>query len=407
MEVIARTPRWALFTERRWQVVLLLSAGMIVAQFHRSDLSVAISPMAGEFGWDAARKGVALSSFYWTYAALLVPIGLVLDRYGIRAAYAAGLVLWSAASCATSLAPGFTMLIAMRMLVGAGEAVVTPASMRYIRAHFGEEQRGLAVGLFLMGTKLGPAMSFPLSAWIVTTYGWRAMFALFGLVGLVWLLPWFSWVEGDREAAAKARAEPRRSLASLAADPSLWGIVLGTFCYMYFVGFSSTWMPTYMQEQHGMTLTEAGWYSGVAFFGMAVVAALAGWWADRLIARGRDAVTVRKAFTMTGLALAAMPAAAILTGSLPVMLAASMLGLCALGLTTANLWGLTHTLMPAGNIATVVGVQSTGGHLATIVAPWLTGALLQRSGAFDAPIYAVGFWLVVGVVSYGLLVKRR
>jgi ACS family D-galactonate transporter-like MFS transporter len=394
-------------SRRRWQVVALLSVGMIVAQIHRADLSVAISPMADEFGWDAATRGVALSAFYWTYAALLIPVGLLLDRYGIRAAYAVGLVVWSLASCATGLTTGLGMLVALRLAVGAGEAVVTPASMRYIRSHFGEEQRGLAVGIFISGTKIGPAISFPLAAYAISAWGWRGMFAAFGLVGLVWLLPWFAWVERDRDAVVAAADEPRRPLGDLAADRSLWGIVLGAFCYMYFVGFASTWMPAYMQQKHGMTLTQASWYSGIAFFGMAVVSIASGWWADRLIAAGRDALTVRRTFVIAGLSLASMPALAIFTGSLPIMLTTSIVGLSALGLTTSNYWALTHTLMPAGNIATVVGVQNTGGHIATIIAPYITGVLLQWSGAFDAPILAVGFWLCVGVFAYGVLVRRR
>ena len=397
---------WAALATRRWRVVLLLSAGMLIAQLHRADLGVAISAVAAEFDLDASDQGMALSAFYWTYAALLVPIGVLLDRRGIRAAYAAGLVIWSLASCATSLVAGLPMLVALRMLVGAGEAVVTPASMRYIRERFREDERGLAVGVFIMSTKLGPALSFPISAYVVSTFGWRAMFAVFGVVGLVWLWPWFRLVEPDRVTAARAQAEPRLPLRSIAADRTIWGIVGGTFCYMYFVGFASTWMPAYMQQQHGMTLTQAGWVSGAAFFGMAIVAALSGWWADRLIGGGRDAVTVRKTFTMAGLTLAAVPALAIPTGSLELMLATSIIGLCALGLTMSNYWALTQTLMPAGNIATVVGVQSTGGHLAAVVAPWLTGVLVERSGSFDAPVYVVGFWLVLGVLSFGVLVRR-
>lgn len=407
MRGLPTASRWSIFGERRFQVVLLLSAGMVVAQWHRVDLSVAISSMAAEFGWNATEQGVALSSFYWTYSALLIPVGLFLDRYGIRAACAAGLVVWSLASCAASLTTGLGSLVAARMLVGAGEAVVTPASMRYIRTHFGEERRGLAVGLYVMSTKLGPALGFPLSAYLVATIGWRSMFAVLGFIGLIGLLPWFRWVERDREAAAGARAaEPRRSLRSLAADRALWGIVVGTFCYMYSVGFASTWLPAYLQKQHGMSLTQAGWYGGFSFFGMAVVAVVSGWWADRLIAGGRDAVKVRKAFTMTGLALAATPALAVPTGSLPLMLVASMLALAALGLVTANYWALTHTLMPSGNIATIVGVQSTGGHLATVIAPWLTGILIDRTHSFDAPVYASCGLLLLGVLAYGALVRR-
>lgn len=56
------------------------------------------------------------------------------------------------------------------------EPVVTPAGMRYIRTEFEEERRGLAVSLYIVGTKIGPALSFPLATMLVSEFGWRAMF---------------------------------------------------------------------------------------------------------------------------------------------------------------------------------------------------------------------------------------
>ena len=65
----------------------------------------------------------------------------------------------------------------------------------------------------------------------------------------------------------------------------IWGTVLGTFCYMYFVYYCLTWMPSYFKQQYGMSIKEQGWYSAVAFGGMAIVIVLAGRAADALIQR--------------------------------------------------------------------------------------------------------------------------
>ena len=66
-----------------------------------------------------------------------------------------------------------------------GESVVTPASMRYIRLHFDERQRGFAVGLYMTGTKLGPALGFPVCAYLVASHGWRSMFIMIGVVSML------------------------------------------------------------------------------------------------------------------------------------------------------------------------------------------------------------------------------
>ena len=84
----------------------------------------------------------------------------------------------------------------------------------------------------------------------------------------------------------------------------MWGTCVATFCYMYFVYFCMTWMPTYFKDRFGLSLTASGWFTFMSFGGMATVAILAGWAADRLIARGRNPVTIRKAFTIVGFVLA-------------------------------------------------------------------------------------------------------
>ena len=99
----------------------------------------------------------------------------------------------------------------------------------------------------------------------------------------------------------------------------MWGIIVGTYCYMYFVYYCMSWMPTYFKERHGMSMEKMSWYAFVSFGGMALVAALSGWAADRLIASGRDPVNVRKGFTIAGFVLAATQTFSVFTDSIPVM----------------------------------------------------------------------------------------
>ena len=103
---------------------------------------------------------------------------------------------------------GLTWLVALRLILGMGEAVVTPSSMRYISLHFAEKQRGLAVGLYMTGTKLGPAVGFPLSAYLVTNFGWQSMFVMVGTASLLWLIPWMLWVKRTDIAAQPKAKQP-------------------------------------------------------------------------------------------------------------------------------------------------------------------------------------------------------
>jgi MFS transporter, ACS family, D-galactonate transporter len=408
---LARDPLARPIRSMRWPVVGLLSLGMVISYFDRVNLTVALPAIAPGLGLDREQQGMALSAIFWAYTAFQIPAGILIDRYGVRTPYLIGFLLWSLASAATALTTGLASLIAMRILVGTGEAVVAPASMRYISAHFAEKQRGLAVGLYMTGTKIGPALGLPLAAALVAAYGWRTMFVLLGLASLIWLVPWLAWVKRDDPAArprghASSALAERMTFRQIVTSPIMAGVIIGTYCYMYFVYYSMTWMPLYLRERHGMSIQQMGWYSGVSFAGMAVVAALAGWAADRLIVRGWDAVNVRKGFTIAGFVAASTQAMCAYVSSPEWMLFFVIFSLCGLGLATANYWALTQTLVPGGSVALVVAIQNTAANLAGIVAPWLTGWMIEKTGSFDAPIKAVGLWLALGIAAYVFLVRR-
>ena len=393
----------------RWAVVCLLSIGMVIAYCDRVNLSAVLSEIGRDMGLDKERQGMAMSAFFWTYTIFQIPAGMLVDRFGVRVLYLGGFLLWSLASAATTLIGGsFALLIALRLLVGTGESVVTSSSLRYIRDHFEEKRRGLAVGIYMTGTKIGPALGIPLAAHLAKDYGWQTMFLILGAGSLLWLVPFLTMVKKTDKSAQPATtgggAASSITLGQALRTPLMWGIILGTYCYMYFVYYCMTWMPTYFRERHGMSIEKMSWFSFVSFGGMAAVTALAGWAADQWIARGADPVRVRKIFTIAGFVAASLQTLSVFTDSQPLMIFFTVASLCGLGLATANYWALTQTLMPG---ALPVAIQNTAANLAGIVAPWLTGWLIKQTGSFDAPIKAVGVWLALGIAAYVFLVRRE
>lgn len=381
---------------------------MVIGYIDRVNLTSAMPEIAKFMNLDDAQQGMAFSAFFWTYTLGQIPAGMLVDRYGVRMLYFWGILLWSLASAATVVTSGLWALVATRLLVGLGESVVTSSSLRYIRTHFEEKQRGFAVGVYMTGTKIGPAIGLPLAGFLVVTYGWQAMFLMLGLGSLLWLGPWMHWVRGDDPASlpttsAASRATDAVTLKQALRSRNMWGIIIGTYCYMYFVYYCMTWMPQYFQKTHGMSIAKSNWFGGVSFGGMAIVAALAGWAADKWIARGGEPIFVRKVFTIAGFAMAAMQTLSVLTDSQTMMITLTVASLCGLGLATANYWALTTTLMPG---AVPVAVQNTAANLAGIVAPWLTGWMIKQTGSFNAPIQAVGFWLILGIAAYAFMVRK-
>jgi ACS family D-galactonate transporter-like MFS transporter len=297
------------------------------------------------------------------------------------------------------------------LLLGVGESVTTPAGMRWIRFHCPESQRGLAVGLYMAAAKVGPGVGAPIAAWLIALHGWRMMFVVLGLGGLIWLAPWLKLVkDDDREIEAAQRRSasgPQIPFSRVMASPVIWGTVIGTFCYQYFVYFCMTWMPAYFVERRNLSLNSMGLYTLFSFAGMAAVATLAGWAADRLIDRGGDPVHVRKAFTIAGFLVASTELIGAVSDSSSVALFFAVFSLSGLGLTTANYWALTQTLIPGAAVGRIVGVQNCAANLPGIAAPLLTGWLLQATGSYEAPMQAIWVFLLAGVASYLFLVRRK
>lgn len=399
-----------------WTVVVLLALASVIAYIDRVNLSVAIVDphFKAFFQLDNTDRGLANSAFFWTYAALQIPAGWIVDRYGAKKPIAWSFGVWSLLTAATSLATGFHALFLIRLALGVAEAVIHPASMRWIRFHFPENKRGLAIGLFMSGSKFGPAIGSTLAAWLIEAHDWRVMFIAVGLGSLLWLVPWFLIVRPDRmsEAGSAAGGAPDRQdqdvpMAVLIANPILWGTILATFCYMYFVYFCLTWMPSYFSDARGLSLKSSGYFTTFSFAGMAVVAILSGWAADRIIAGGRDAVAVRKAFTIAGFLIASTVLLGASAHDLDTALFFSIFSLSGLGLATPNYWALTQTLIPGGSIGRIVGIQNFAASSAGIVAPILTGWLVEETGSYTAPMQTVVLFLALGIACYLFAIRRK
>jgi ACS family D-galactonate transporter-like MFS transporter len=397
----------------RWAVIGVLSLGMIIAYVSRSALAVplALPEFIRSFHLSITDRGVLNSAFFWTYAVLQIPAGWVVDRYGVKLPYFLGFAIWCLASASTALTRSIPQLIVVQVVLGAGQAVVAPASYRWIRYHFVEKERGLAVGLYMTGTKIGPAVGAPLAAWLIGMYDWRVMFVLIGLGGLIWLVPWLLLVKNDDRQIERAAVKKDGTLpipfGRIMASPVIWGTIVASFSYMYFVYFCMTWMPAYFMERRHLSLGKMGLYTFFSFGGMALIATLAGLAADRLIGRGHNPVTVRKWFTIAGFSIACTELIGARASSLETALVFAVVSLSGLGLATANYWALTQTLIPGAAIGRISGIQNCACSVAGIAAPILTGWLLQKTGNYEAPMMAVLVALLAGVLSYLFLIREK
>jgi ACS family D-galactonate transporter-like MFS transporter len=395
-----------------WGVMVLLAAGVMVAYADRSSIAAALAnkPFVAHFGMTDVGRGQVGAAFFWAYAAAQMPIGWVVDRYGAKVPYAVCFLLWCLATAATGAMTSLAGLVIMRAIVGAAEAAVMPASYRWIRHNVPERHTGSAIGVFAMGNKIGTAIGAPLGAWLIMALDWRLMFVITGLLGLIWLVPWTALVDNDFPApdqrAARRREASSIPLRAIMVSPVVWGGIIVNFCYSYFVFFCMTWMPSYLVEQHGLSLERSGVYTFFSFGGIAIIAVAAGWWADRIIARGGDPVRTRKAFIVAGFIGATTVLLGAFTANLALALFWNVVSLSFLGLASANNLALTKvTLIPRPAIGLVTGVQHVAAGLSGGLAASLTGWLLHVSGNYELPMMVIVVFLIIGASASVILLR--
>jgi len=394
----------------KWSIVVLLSAGMVIAYIDRGNLSVVLATAGVQkaFHLNDSIRGLLNSAFFWSYALLQIPAGWVVDRYGVKRPYAISFLFWTLISAATGLVSGISQLITLRVLLGAGESIGAPASLRWIRWNCPEEERGLAIGIYMAGTKLGSAIGVPIAAFLITAFSWRAMFVICGLAGMIWLLAWLLLANDDGSQEATGPVEPtgtNPSFADLLGSRVIWGILLGTFSYGYFFYFCVTWLPAYLVEYRHLALNSMGFYALFSFGGMALVAILAGWLSDWMIRQGMDPARTRKGFTILGFLLASTEVFGAMSSSESVALFFAVFSLAGLGLATSNYWALTQTLVPGRAMGRIAGIQNCASNLGGVAAPIVTGWLKQSSGGYETAMQAIWIILFIGIAAYVILVR--
>ena len=409
----ASTVRYSKEKTRGWAIVVLLCAAFIIAYLDRQNLSIALSAREFKnfFGLSDKDRGFLNSAFFWSYAALQIPAGWLVDRFGVKRPFAIALALWSVVAGLTAWCGSAAQLFTMRLLLGAGEAVNTPAGMRWIRLNFDQQRHGLVMGLYQASAKIGPAIGAPLAVWLLLAYGWRWMFILMGFGAMLWLVPWILIVrDNDRELerAVLKRAEVTPiCFGALLSNRVMWGVIIGSFCYNYFNYFCLTWLPAYFAECRELSLNSTGWFTGFSFWGFAIVATATGFWADRIVQRGGDPVTIRKRFIIAGFVIASTEMIGATSSSNAVALLFAVISLSGLGFATGNYWALTPAILPGAPAGRLAAVQNMAANLAGIVAPILTGVLKQVTGGYEAAMWANFSFLLLGVGSYVFLVRRK
>ena len=419
---------------RRWRIAWLLGLGVLVNYFDRVNLSVSQAALYTSFGISSVTFGYLSGAYNWTYAMCQLPIGVILDKYGIRRVGRASTFLWSIASFAAAISPTVGGLFAARLLLGVGEAPTFPANAKAIGRWFPPQERSFATSLFDSAAKFSSAIGVPLIGLLLLRIGWRWSFAVTGLISFLYFLlfsriyrdpqddpelteaerrhieqvePSSTPLASNANAAISKMDAPPAPLWSLLRQRKVLGMVLGFGSYNYVFYLLLNWLPGYLSMQLHLDLLHSFLYTGFPWL-VATVADLAigGLLADALIQRGWDANRVRKTILVGGTACGlGILGAANVHSPLPALLWIS-LSIGGLSAASAIGWSIPSLITPRNSVGSVGGIINFSNQISGISAPIVTGYLVQSLHSFAWAFGVSAIYLVIGITAYLVLLGR-
>lgn len=403
----------------RWFLVLWLFVLSAVAYLDRVNISIAAAKLSEEFAISNIRLGFVFSAFLFGYALLQTPAGWLADRFGPRRVLTAGVLWWGVFTALTAaishaIANVVMALIVIRFLLGAGEAIIYPASNQFVARWIPSHERGVANGIIFAGVGIGAGVTPPLISYIMLHYGWRSSFLLSALIGLAAGAVWFLASRDTPEAHTSVSPgelnliqqgipkliapESSRLLSwsTILLSPNVWILSLAYFCFGYVAWIFFSWFYLYLAKVRGMDLKVSAVYATLPFLAMAIGSPFGGAISDALTRRfgsrlGRCSIAVF-GFALTAIFIA-FGSAAQDTRVASFVLAG---GAGSLYLSQSSFWAVSADLggKSSGSLSGFMNMANQIGGMITVS---LTPFLADRFG------WHTGFYVAAAIAMLGAL----
>ncbi|WCM18276.1 MFS transporter [Paraburkholderia bryophila] len=386
--------RWKIF----WLLLLLSSINYI----DRASLSIALPMISAEFSLTPAMEGVLLSSFFWTYAFMQIPSGILVDRFKSRNIIGIATIVWGGCQAIAAGCFSWIPLLLTRLGLGIAEAPIMPAGAKLAGAWLTPNERGRGATLLDGGAPLGSAFgAIIISALIAFLGSWRLAFVVAG-VGTV-VVGIFAWryirnhpsehpgvnrkelahIVADQNARSATRAQTQAvPFRQLLKDRSVLFMFMSWACYNSVFYGLMTWMPNYLHKAHGFDLKQMGGATFIIFMCGFIGELFGGWAADKWRAAGTSPNVVMKAmFSSAGL-VAAIAILAVAFVKQPVAVVA-LLSLALFFLRWCGMfWGVPATLGGQARAGALAGAMNFCGNIVGVIVPILIGVIVQVTGTY-------------------------
>jgi sugar phosphate permease len=410
---------------RRWRIAFLLGVGVLVNYFDRVNLSVSHNALIASFGITDVIFGYLSSAYSFTYAALQLPIGVILDKFGVRRTGRIGTFLWSCASFGAAVTPTLHGLFGARLLLGIGEAPTFPANAKATGHWFPPHERSFATACFDAAAKLASAVGIPLMGVVLLWAGWRWSFALTGLISFAYFLLFWRVYREPSEDPLLTDAERSyidhidatnesgnltakdHSLFHLITVPKVVGLALGSGAYNYVFYLLLTWLPTYLSVSLHIDLLHSFIYTSVPWLiATATDLLIGGMMVDFLVRRGANGSRIRRVILVVGTAFGLGIFGAAHAASAAYALFWISLSIGGLAAAAPVMWSLPSLIASRPNVGKVGGIINFAGQISAICAPIITGYVVQSQHSYALAFCIPAVYLLIGIAGYIFLLGR-
>jgi MFS transporter, ACS family, hexuronate transporter len=402
----------------RWYIASLLCLSSALNYLDRQTLSVLADTIQRELKLTTVDYSYITSSFLVSYTIMYAVSGRLIDVLGSRRSFLIFVSGWSVANMLHALATTALRFSFFRFLLGATEPANFPAGVRAVTEWFPMRERALAVGIFNAGTAVGAALAVPIVSFIALEWGWRWAFVVTGATGFIWVAVWAGFYHLPHEHPRLSPAEkelilsgseaplegPARPvpLGRLLAMRVTWGCILArvlTDPISYFLNF---WIPKYLQQERGFSLSDLGKYIWIPFVALALGNVASGAIPRYLISRGWSLNRARK--TTMFVVSCLVPIVCLSITRVPTAAMATALVTALMFLHAA--WGnitIPAEVFPKHVVGSVSGFGGALGGVAGVITQLAIGWVVQHLSF--APIFAaMSVAYLLGFAAVHLLV---
>ena len=418
----------------RWLLIFWMFILSAVAFLDRVNISIAGTSIASAYHLSNVQLGWVFSALLWGYALFQTVGGRLADRVGPRRVLAAGVIWWGIFTALTAAIPAgisnaFILFIATRFLLGAGEAVMYPASNQFVARWIPTQERGIANGWIFAGVGAGAGLSPPLITYLMLNYGWRASFWVCSGIGLIAGAVWYVLArdtpaehplvsanelaliraglaaETDIETLTPERKPELVPWSRVFASREVLAVTLSYFSFGYVAWIFFSWFYIYLAQVRGLNLKASARYATLPFLAMAVGCAVGGAVSDRLTrSHGpRLGRCVLAAVVMAGASIFLVLGSQVESARLASVVLAGGAG--ALYLAQSSFWSVTADIAGRSS-GSVSGFMNTGAQIGGAVTASLTPWIAAHFGWTTSFLVAAGLCLL-GAGAWLLVDPRR